>query len=372
MNENSPLISVFLPYYNDKAFLADAVESVLNQSYKNIELVLFNHASADGSRDIAHSYNDQRIIHIDAKKNLGAGATYNISVCLAQMSGVWFKTMCADDILRSDCFENMVAYALENPDKDLIFGNMEYVNAEGKSLKKDWFSDVRGFSVNNSEIDLMKLFSSNINVLPYTGAFVKTEKLRSLKMDNSLTIRADMWLWLSSLLQGAKVGYCNQIIGSYRFHGYQENSFDPEIIHWRSEYEKSPFLSLFFGINDISIAKTVFPDSPYADRLTDPQDIPFYVAEYFLRKDGYPFAYDALFKMMTDDDTCERLERVFGFGVLELRKLYAFKKETSFKKRLYVKKPKELTLLELLYLTTRKISRKIGFLLTLRFLRKKK
>ena len=127
MNESMPLVSILLPYYNDKAFLADAIESVLGQTYQNFELVLFNHASTDGSRDIAHSYNDSRIIHVEAEKNLGAGATYNLALSLKQMTGSYFKTMCADDILCQDCLENMVMYAQENPTKDLIFGNLEFV-----------------------------------------------------------------------------------------------------------------------------------------------------------------------------------------------------------------------------------------------------
>ena len=371
MNENATLISVILPYYNDKAFLADAVESVLNQIYQNFELILFNHVSTDGSRDIAHSYNDPRIIHIDAEKNLGAGATYNLTICLKQVAGMYFKTMCADDILRPDCLENIVAYALENPNIDLIFGNLEYVNTKGKSLKKNWFSSFKGFSLGYNEIDLMKIFSRGSNVLPYTGAFVKTNKLRQIKMDNSLTIRADMWLWLSLLLSGAKVGFCNKIVGSYRFHEYQESFFDSKIIQRRSETEKTAFLSLFFEMNNIEAVKAVFPDSPYIDKLTDSQDIPFYVAEYFFRKEGYSFAYLKLFRMLQNNETCNYLERVFGFGILELRKLYAFNKTVGWKKLLYTKNPKKLNEAELLYLLVKRCLKTVLGIITLRSLRHK-
>lgn len=371
MNESTPLISVMIPYYNDKAFLADAVESVLNQTYKNFELVLFNHASTDGSRDIARSYNDPRIIHIDAEKNLGAGSTYNLPICLKQMSGDYFKTMCADDLLRADGLENLVAYALENPDKDLIFGNLEHIDAKGKSLKKDWFSTVKGFSLGYNEIDLMKIFSCGSNVLPYTGAFVKTKKLRQIKMDNSLTIRADMWLWLDLLINGNKVGFLNRIIGAYRHNDQQESSFDLEIIARRSNTEKEALLSLFLEMTDIASVKSVFPDSPYADRLTDPQDIPFYVAEVFMRRDNLQFAYLTLFKMLQNDETLNRLERVFGFGVLELRKLYAFKQTAGWKKRLYAKNPKKLNEAELLYLLARRCLKTVLGILTFRSLRHK-
>lgn len=368
--KSSPLITVAINYYNDRKFLSDCIESILNQTYQNFELVLFNHASTDGSRDIARSYNDPRIIHVDTDKNLGAGASYNFRYTMNFMNGKYFKGFCADDMMKPDCLANLIEYAVLNPDKDLIFGNLEYIDDKGKSSGKDWFRDVKNFSVTANEIDLLKMFAEGKNSLPCPAAMFKTDLLKKIKLDNSLTIRADMWLWVSLLIQGATVGYCDKIVGSYRFHEYQESSFDMEIVRRRSEYEKPSFLSLFFNIKEIDTAKAIFPDSPYADQLTDPQDIPFYVAEYFLRKDGLPFAYDTLFKIMLDDETRDRLENVFGFGVLELRNLYAFKKEkTSFKKRIYAKQPQKLTFPELLYLLIKRSPKALLSLITLRFLR---
>ena len=368
----NPLISVVISYYNDKAFLADAVKSVLGQTYQNFELILFNHASTDGSREIARSFDDARIIHIDTDKNLGAGSSYNLRYILPVVKGGFYKSFCADDVMKPDCLANLIKYAAENPDKDLIVGNVEYINKAGKKFGRDWFSDVKNFSITTDEIDLLKMFAQGKNSLPCAGVVISTDMLRKIKLDYSLTIRSDMWLYVSLLIQGAKVGYCNKILASYRFHNYQESSFDMEIVRQRSEYEKEPFLSLFFGIKSVEMAKAIFSDSPYADQLTDPQDIRFYVAEWFLRKGGHLFAYDALFKMMQEDETRDRLERVFGFGVLELRKLYAYKKELSFKKRIYAKQPQKLTLIELLYLLFRKILRIFTALITFRFLRHRK
>lgn len=367
-----PLVTVAINYYNDKKFLPDCIESILNQTYKNFELVLFNHASTDESCDIAHSYNDPRIIHVDAPKNLGAGASYNYRYTMSLINGTYFKGFCADDVMNPDCLTNLVEYATANPDKDLIFGNLEYISATGKKLGKDWFHSVKNFSITANETDLLRMFAEGKNSLPCPAAMFKADLLKKIKADNSLTIRADMWLWVSLLLQGAKVAYCDKIVGAYRLHDYQESSFDMDIIRRRSEYEKSPFLSLFFEIKDINTAKIVFPDSPYADKLTDPQNIPFYVAEYFLRKDGYPFAYEALFKMMLDDETCGRLERVFGFGVLELRRLYAFKKNVGWEKRLYAKNPKKLNEAELLYLLVKRCLKTAANIITLRSLRHRK
>ena len=77
--------------------------------------------------------------------------------------------------------------------------------------------------------------------------------------------------------------------------------------------------------------------------------------------------------MMLDDETRDRLENVFGFGPLEIRKLYAFRKgKASFKKRVYAKQPQKLTVIELLYLLSKKTLKNLVSLITLRFLRRRK
>lgn len=373
MDAQKPLVTVCVSYYNDEKYIKNCIDSILVQSLPDFELILFNHASTDASYQIAHSYQDKRIIHIDAPKNLGAGATQNFHYILPHLHGKYYKAFCADDVMEKDCLTKLSAFSKENPDKDIVFGNMTYIDAAGRSLGENWFHHFKGFNVNATEIDLLKMFSEGRNNLPLPASFVKSDILKEIKVDESLTIRADMWLWASALINGAKVGFTDEIVAYYRRHEYQESYFDMEIISRRSEYEKIPFLSLFYNLKDINTAQQIFSDSPYKEQLKDKADIPFYVAEYYMRRYGYSFAYHDLFKMLLDDRQRVHLEKIFGFGVLELRKLYAFKQTNqSFKQRIYAKQPKKLTVLELLYLLAKKILNKIISLVTLRFLRRKK
>lgn len=369
---STPLVTVCVSYYNDEKYLAQCIESILAQSFSNFELILFNHASTDGSYKIAHSYNDSRIIHIDAPKNLGAGASYNFRYVLPKSKGEYYKGFCADDVMDKDCLKVLLDYANKHPNKDIIFGNLNYINANGSLLKGDWFHHFKGFSVNATEIDLLKMYSRVENNLPVPGALIKMEILKNIKFDESMTIYADMWLWLSALINGAKIGFVDKIVGFYRRHQYQESYFNGEIIGRRAEYETVPFLSLFFELKDVDVVKTIFDDSPYRDKMQSADDIPFYVAEYFLRKYGYTFAYEKLFHMLQDDKTRTHLEQMYGFGVLELRKLYAFGQSyRSLKEKIYHKKVKRLTILDLMYLLSRKILNNLISLLTLRFYRRK-
>lgn len=366
----NPKVTICVYYYNDRNYLKTCIDSILNQDYKNFELILFNHSSTDGSYEIAHSYDDERIIHVDAPKNLGAGASYNNRFVYPFVNGKYFKPFCADDVMNECCLSSLVEYLENNPDINLVFGNMEYIDSNGKDLKKDFFKEHKTLKY-STEIDILKIFSNFNNKLPYPGALIKTDVMKEIINDNSLTICADMWLWASAIINGAKVGLCNKIIANYRRHEYQESFLNNEIMIRRTEYEKSAFLSLFFSVKNIELTKKIFEDSPYKDKLTSVDDISFYVAEYYLRKNGYQFAYDKLFNLLKDESTAKHLEETFGFGVLEFRKLYAFKPlEKNFKKYIYTKRGKNLTITELAFLLSYRLIQALGSKLTLKFLRK--
>lgn len=67
-----PLVSVIVPIYNSEKFLAETIESILNQSYRNLEIILINDGSTDNSKQICkeYSFKDKRIVYIE-KENGG-------------------------------------------------------------------------------------------------------------------------------------------------------------------------------------------------------------------------------------------------------------------------------------------------------------
>ncbi len=98
-NSQEPLISIGLPVFNGSNFLAEAIESVLNQTYKNFELIISDNASTDSTPEICEKFasEDGRIQYYRNEKNLGAGANYDR--CFHLSSGEFFKWIAHDDII---------------------------------------------------------------------------------------------------------------------------------------------------------------------------------------------------------------------------------------------------------------------------------
>ena len=108
----SKKISVIIPVYNKEKYISKTIESVLNQTYKNLEIIIINDASKDNSKQICEKYKDDRIIMIDNPKNLGAGETRNVG--LSKVTGDFISFVDADDYICKDFYETLYNMIKEN------------------------------------------------------------------------------------------------------------------------------------------------------------------------------------------------------------------------------------------------------------------
>ena len=111
---NSPLISVILPTYNGEKYLAETLESVLNQTYKNLEIIITDDCSTDRTVEIVKSYNDERIKLYVNEKNLGIANNTNKALSLA--TGEFIMMQDHDDVSSPFRAEGMLKVLLENED----------------------------------------------------------------------------------------------------------------------------------------------------------------------------------------------------------------------------------------------------------------
>ncbi|PQQ42964.1 glycosyl transferase family 2 [Photorhabdus luminescens] len=127
-----PLVSVILPVYNGERFIASAVESILNQTYHNLELIVINDGSEDRTDSIIQPYlKDSRLNYI-SRENKGLVATLNEA--LEKASGIYIARMDADDIAMSERIALQVEYLLQHPHTGLIGSNITLINELGEII----------------------------------------------------------------------------------------------------------------------------------------------------------------------------------------------------------------------------------------------
>ena len=109
----SELVSIIIPVYNSAQFLKDSIESVLNQTYSNIEIICINDGSTDNSLEILQSFSDR--IYIVSQDNKGLASALNVGI--KEMQGKWFKWFSPDDIMYPNTIESLVKTAKKTPDR---------------------------------------------------------------------------------------------------------------------------------------------------------------------------------------------------------------------------------------------------------------
>ena len=125
-----PLVSVIIPVYNQEKYLPETIESVLNQTYSNFELILINDGSVDSSSAIMERYaaKDSRIIPIHIE-NGGKPNAINIAALVAK--GELLAFMDHDDLMMPERLEKQVAYLETNPEISALSSDSLYVNEDG-------------------------------------------------------------------------------------------------------------------------------------------------------------------------------------------------------------------------------------------------
>lgn len=133
----SPAVSVGLPVYNGADYLAEAIESILGQTFEDFELLLQDNASSDETEAICRAYaqRDSRVSYVRNASNIGAIANYNLTFQRAR--GRYFKWAAHDDVCDSKFLELCVQVLETNPAVVLCSGQTRLINADGSPVRFD-------------------------------------------------------------------------------------------------------------------------------------------------------------------------------------------------------------------------------------------
>jgi glycosyltransferase involved in cell wall biosynthesis len=135
-SETRPRVTVGLPVYNGEVFLAEAIQSILDQTFTDFEIIISDNASADGTEGICRSFveRDPRVRYIRQPKNLGAAPNFNLLVPLAR--GEYFKWAACDDLLAPRFLEKCVEALDHAPEASLCCTHTMEIAADGSPLKE--------------------------------------------------------------------------------------------------------------------------------------------------------------------------------------------------------------------------------------------
>jgi glycosyltransferase involved in cell wall biosynthesis len=129
-----PRVSIGMPVFNSERYLEEALNSLLNQSFEDFEVVISDNASTDGTEEICRSYaaKDDRIRYIRNRTN--HGIIYNFKQVFKLSSGEYFKWAAADDLCGRDYLLRAVEMLDSDPSVVLVWGRTQRIDEEGKPV----------------------------------------------------------------------------------------------------------------------------------------------------------------------------------------------------------------------------------------------
>ncbi|RJE70861.1 glycosyltransferase family 2 protein [Reichenbachiella sp. MSK19-1] len=199
------LISIITPVHNAESYIAETIQSVLNQSYSHWELLVINNASTDGSETEILKAKDPRIKYFyEGKKGVGFARNKG----LEEVKGEFLCFLDADDIMPKNSLSSRLQIFNNNPQLQFVDGAVQYVDQNLKMIDKKYSPSFKGYPYN----ELLRL---NAECLFGNTWMIKLQPNRIYRFDTQMTHAEDLYFYLT-ICEGGLYSYTNETILLYR------------------------------------------------------------------------------------------------------------------------------------------------------------
>lgn len=231
MTDSQPLVSIIIPCYNHERYVQDCIQSVIDQTYSNIELIIIDDGSKDNSVQLIEGLIKEcqsRFTRFEFRSRPNKGLSATLNEALEWVQGKYVACIASDDMLMEDKTEIQVAYLESHPDTVAVFGNVELIDNDNKpvgSIKSQ--SGPRSFKS-------MMLEGTRISA---PTQMIRTDAIRKTGgyKENLLIEDAYMWLKLSEI---GNLYVLNNTFALYRRHDSNLSSSFEKMQRGRLEFIK--------------------------------------------------------------------------------------------------------------------------------------
>ncbi len=211
IESNQSMISIIIPCYNYGHLIAETIDSILNQTYQNFEIIVINDGSTDNTETVVGAYanNDARIKYYKYS-NGGLGASRNKG--LEKATGNYIQFLDADDLLERSKFEVQLQIFKDNPQVDIVYGSVRYFTNKPFDLNarlltywgadEEWMPKISG----NDEEFAQRAFKGNFTHLS-SPLFTKQIVNKVGLFDNDVSAVADYHFLLRCVVEKAYFYY---------------------------------------------------------------------------------------------------------------------------------------------------------------------
>jgi len=208
------LVSIIIPVYNSERYLKECLNSLFDQTYQNIEIIVVDDGSTDASLEILKNYSDK--LKILSQENNGLYSALKLGI--SKVQGKWCKWFSPDDVLYPHAIEIQVNEAEKYPDNTIFYSNWDIIDENGKLLRK--FHESNYNELSRFEYNIRLLYGQQINVNTTLIPSILFQKPGIRNLDDPVAIDYDFFL-NSAIFHDVKFHLIPQPLVKYRIHADQ-------------------------------------------------------------------------------------------------------------------------------------------------------
>ena len=311
-----PKVSVILTSYNHEKYIRAAIDSVLNQTFTNFELIIWDDASTDNSWSVINSYSDLRVRKFRNEKREWGGLVNKVILTLEL--GEYIAIHHSDDVWESNKLEKQVAILDEKPKIGAVFTNALAIDESGFALKDEKHFYFNIFKQpNRTRHEWLRFFLTQGNALCHPSVLLRKECYREFGLYRRyLPQVADFDMWIRVCLK-FEIYVLPDKLTKFRVRDNDANaSGDRADTKVRRTYEFYKLLLNYRQLAKFDELVKVFPEAEKFFR-NDETDVDFALAMSVLELNSFRFtklfAQDILFEIISDSERSKNIKRLYGF-----------------------------------------------------------
>ena len=326
---SSPKISICIPAYNHQATIGYTIESILNQTYQNFELIISDDNSTDKTIEVAKSFKDSRIKIIENKIN--SGVSVNCNMAIKNAIGDYISIIASDDIMLPTRLEKSINFLEKNSEFMAVFGFVETID-ENNTIINHKIKNVFNQNVGSDNI-LKKLFYSG-NFLCAPSTTMRRDLFNKTSYFNSCLLQLqDFDFWIRILVNNYKIKILPEPLIQYRVSGNNLSAIDKPLtkqMATKINFEYSYILNNFLSINNFELTSSFLDLSDYpvidakyfhfylaSESLKIANKMPFYIADSYKK-----FALNLLCNMLNNENLKQEINKNFNFSITDFYQTY--------------------------------------------------
>ncbi|CAM2830546.1 glycosyltransferase family 2 protein [Helicobacter burdigaliensis] len=305
-------ISILTPCYNHEKYIKDYLQSVLNQTFGDFELIIVDDCSSDRSVEEIEKFHDKRIKLIRHSFNKGINAGLNTA--FANSSGEFIVFMASDDVFMPNALE-VLYKALSQSEAIVAYPRTLWIDENNKIIKtnhKEAYQD---------RIELLHHFFMKGNGLTSPGMMIKREFCDFFPLQNSICNQQDTQIHIDLLLRGEPI-FIEEPLIKYRRDSKGGNISSISLsTQMRESLEKSSVMDTFLQCKDIELLKKIFKDEIKMLDFEPSSDIlEFFMGRMALlspKKEQQVWGYHKIMHFYSDIKNVEILKEKYSFTFKE-------------------------------------------------------